>query len=109
MTTEESGPVRAASSASDPVVVRARALGRTFTGKGLAVTALSSMDLDVPAGTMTAFVGPDGAGKTTFLRMICGLITPTSGSLTVLGCDAARQAAEIQSRIQCVQKNICGE
>ena len=99
MTTEESDPVRAASSASDPVVVRARALGRTFTGKGLAVTALSSMDLDVPAGTMTAFVGPDGAGKTTFLRMICGLITPTSGSLTVLGCDAARQAAEIQSRI----------
>ena len=99
MTAEENVPEQTASSATAAVAVRARGLGRTFTGKGIPVTALSALDLDVPAGTMTAFVGPDGAGKTTFLRMICGLLAPTSGSLTVLGCDAARQSAEIQSRI----------
>ena len=80
-------------------VVSARSLTRTFDGKHSSVTALSSLTLDVPAGSMTAFVGPDGAGKTTFLRMICGLLAPTSGTLLVLGRDVAENAGEIQSRI----------
>ena len=80
-------------------VIRARALTRVFqTGTG-PVTALSGLDLDVPSGSMTAFVGPDGAGKTTFLRMICGLLAPTSGTLHVLGRDVSREAQQIQDRI----------
>ena len=43
-------------------VVSARALTRVFAGKNASVTALSSLNLDVPAGRMTAVVGPDGAG-----------------------------------------------
>ena len=81
-------------------VIRARALTRVFqTGTG-PVTALSGLDLDVPSGSMTAFVGPDGAGKTTFLRMICGLLAPTSGTLHVLGRDVSREAQQIQDRIK---------
>ncbi len=83
----------------DALVVSARALGKTFTAGKTTVTALSSLSLDVPSGSMTAFVGPDGAGKTTFLRMICGLLSPTSGELFVLGRDIVRHAQEIQSRI----------
>ena len=80
-------------------VVSARALTRVFAGKNAPVTALSSLNLDVPAGRMTAVVGPDGAGKTTFLRMLCGLLAPTSGSLLVLGRDVSKEAQGIQNRI----------
>ena len=80
-------------------VVSARSLSRVFQTKGMRVTALSSLDMDVPAGCMTALVGPDGAGKTTFLRMVCGLLAPTSGSLTVLGRDISREAQDVQSRV----------
>ncbi len=89
--------LRETSSRAD--VIRARALTRVFQTKNGPVTALSGLDLDVPAGSMTAFVGPDGAGKTTFLRMICGLLAPTSGTLHVLGRDASREAQQIQDRI----------
>lgn len=98
MTTDD-GTTFSPRTPGDGIVVSARALGKTFAGKNATVTALASLDLDVPAGAMTAFVGPDGAGKTTFLRMICGLLAPSSGTLSVLGRDAASQAADIQSRI----------
>ena len=48
---------------------------------------------------MTALIGPDGAGKTTTLRLLCGLLSPTGGKLEVLGLDAVQQAPEIQTRI----------
>ena len=101
MTNNERNDVRqtAPPKESVPLVVSARALGKIFTDRKTTVTALSSLSLDVPSGSMTAFVGPDGAGKTTFLRMICGLLAPTSGELFVLGCDIVQHAQDIQSRI----------
>ncbi len=48
-------------------------------------TAVDKLSLDVPGGTIYGFLGPNGAGKTTTLRMITGILTPDSGSLTVLG------------------------
>ncbi|VUD46672.1 putative ABC transporter ATP-binding protein YbhF [Thalassocella blandensis] len=50
-------------------------------------------------GELTALVGPDGAGKTTFMRVLCGLLKPDSGSVTVLGCDVSKEPQEIQNRI----------
>jgi len=50
-------------------------------------TALSDCTLDIPAGHVVGLVGPNGAGKSTLLQMICGLLQPTAGRLTVLGGD----------------------
>ena len=80
-------------------VVRARSLCRIFKEKNRSVNALSSLDVDIPEGCMTALVGPDGAGKTTFLRMVCGLLAPSSGTLSVLGRDMPHEAQEVQNRI----------
>jgi ABC-2 type transport system ATP-binding protein len=50
-------------------------------------TAVHEMSLDVPAGELFAFLGPNGAGKTTTIKMLCGLLFPTSGSVRVGGYD----------------------
>jgi ABC-2 type transport system ATP-binding protein len=50
-------------------------------------TALSDCTLDIPAGHVVGLVGPNGAGKSTLLQMICGLLQPTAGRLSVLGGD----------------------
>lgn len=63
------------------------------------ITALNGVDLDLPAGSITALVGPDGAGKTTLLRLIAGLLRPDSGRIQVLGMDSVREAAAIQAAI----------
>ena len=51
------------------------------------LTAVDRLDLVVPAGTVHAFLGPNGAGKTTTLKMVCGLLRPDAGTITVAGHD----------------------
>ena len=71
-------------------IVIATDLNKTFKAeqKGLDdVQALQGINMQIKAGQLTALVGPDGAGKTTFLRLIAGLYKPTAGSLEVLGMD----------------------
>ena len=63
------------------------------------VEALKSIALDIPAGSLTALVGPDGAGKTTLLRLIAGLMQPNSGVLQVLGFDVTTTPQSVQDRI----------
>lgn len=86
---------------AETFVVRAQNLHRTFFDKALKkqITALENINLNVLRGQMTAIIGPDGAGKTTFLRLICGLLEPDRGELNVLGCNVRTKAEEIQSRI----------
>ncbi|HLL36723.1 ABC transporter ATP-binding protein [Streptomyces sp.] len=67
--------------AGDDVIVT-RALTKRYRGGQLAVDAL---DLTVPAGSVFGFLGPNGSGKTTTIRMLMGLIEPTSGTARVLG------------------------
>ncbi len=66
---------------------------------GSAVQALGGVDLEISSGVITALVGADGAGKTTFLRMICALMSPDSGTLSVLGEDVRTRAQSVQRRI----------
>lgn len=77
------------------LAVETRGLSKSFE----AVEAVRSLDLAVGEGEMFGLVGPDGAGKTTILRMLCGLLPPTSGRATVLGRDVFKDAARLKSRI----------
>jgi len=63
------------------------------------VQALDGVSFDLRAGQLTALVGPDGAGKTTLIRLLAGLLTADSGTLRVLDLDPAIDAQQIQDRI----------
>ena len=83
-------------------VVVARQLRQVFASENKKqpdVCALDNLNLTVASGQLTALVGPDGAGKTTFLRLIAGLYEPTAGSLEVLGIDVAQNPQAVQNRI----------
>jgi ABC-2 type transport system ATP-binding protein len=56
--------------------------------------AVSDLTLRIPAGELFAFLGPNGAGKTTAIKMLVGLLHPTSGTVRVGGCDTATRARE---------------
>ena len=85
---------------ADESVVRAEGLTRRFTGlDGRPQVALDRVSLSVTRGQLTALVGPDGAGKTTLMRMMAGLLAPDEGSLHVLGLDVTRNAQAVQDRI----------
>ena len=66
---------------------------------GEVVQALDDVSLQANQGALTALVGPDGAGKTTLIRLAAGLMVPDAGELTVLGLDAREHPQEIQNRI----------
>lgn len=60
--------------------------------------AVNGVDIQMPGGEVWGFLGPNGSGKTTTIRMICGLLHPTEGSGTCLGYDIISEAAEIKLR-----------
>lgn len=62
-------------------------------------TVVNQITLQVKTGSIFGFLGSNGSGKTTMIRMICGLLTPTSGSGTCLGYDIETQSAEIKKKI----------
>ncbi len=64
-----------------------------------ALTAVDALNLSVSPGEIFGLVGPDGAGKTTTLRLLCGLLEPTSGTAQVVGYDASRQSEPIKDHI----------
>jgi ABC-2 type transport system ATP-binding protein len=76
-------------------VISARALRKTFKK----VQAVDSVSFDIAAGSTTALLGGNGAGKTTTIGMIMGLILPTSGSVSVLGADMARERHRVLARM----------
>jgi len=85
----------APAAAAAPTVVSARALTRSF-GDFIAVDRVS---FEVARGEVFGFLGSNGAGKTTTIRILCGLLAPTSGSASVAGYDVATEAAHIKTRI----------
>src|SRR6516225_6392134 len=54
-------------------------------------TAVQELSLDIPAGELFAFLGPNGAGKTTTIKMMCGLLFPTTGRVLLGGFDVQKQ------------------
>ncbi|HET6372966.1 MAG TPA: ABC transporter ATP-binding protein [Candidatus Polarisedimenticolia bacterium] len=64
-----------------------------------ALEAVTDLDLTVARGEIFGFLGPNGAGKTTVVRMLCGLLAPTSGRATVGGFDVVRQTRAVKQSI----------
>src|SRR5689334_5602631 len=64
-----------------------------------ALTAVDRLNLSVAPGEIFGLVGPDGAGKTTTLRMLCGLIDPTEGNATVAGHDVVKEPQAVKDQI----------
>src|SRR5690349_15711951 len=62
-------------------------------------TAVDAIDLEVPKGELFGFLGPNGAGKTTSLRMIAGILRPTSGEITVAGVDLLKDPIGAKQRL----------
>jgi ABC-2 type transport system ATP-binding protein len=81
-----------------PVLVAA-GLSKHFSTNGQRTAALDAVDLQIPRGVVTGLIGPDGAGKTTLMRLAAGLMLPDGGRLTVLGYDAAKQPDRVQSAV----------
>ncbi len=75
-------------------VIRTERLSRDFAS----VRAVDQLDIEVPAGIVFGFLGPNGSGKTTTIRMLLGLLEPTSGRAEVLGFDTRTQSDEIRLR-----------
>jgi ABC-2 type transport system ATP-binding protein len=75
--------------------VRTRGLTKHYRGK----TALRDLDLVVPEGSVFGYLGPNAAGKTTTIRLLAGLLRPSSGRVEVLGLDVNEHREEVQRRI----------
>jgi ABC-2 type transport system ATP-binding protein len=81
--------------AAADVVIDVRGLNKSFGGH----QAVRDLALTVRRGEIFGFLGPNGSGKTTSIRMLCGLLTPDSGEGTCLGFDILREAREIKLRV----------
>jgi ABC-2 type transport system ATP-binding protein len=76
------------------VAIRTNELTRDFTG----VRAVDALSLEVPAGIVFGFLGPNGSGKTTTIRLLLGLLEPSAGGAEVLGLDLRTEADAIRAR-----------
>ena len=63
------------------------------------LVAVDNVDLEIEKGTIYGFLGPNGSGKSTTIRMLCGLLTPSSGSATVMGMDTRKESESLKQKI----------
>jgi len=80
---------------SADLVIDVHGLTKSF-GK---VTVVDHFDIAVPQGAIYGFLGPNGSGKTTTIRMLCGLLSPDAGEGTCLGLDVRREAPAIKTQV----------
>ena len=84
------------------VIIETRALRKEFRSRGGTRVAVADLDLRVPAGGVHGFLGPNGSGKTTTIRMLLGLARPTSGSMQLFGRDVPQHLPEVMTRVGAV-------
>jgi ABC-2 type transport system ATP-binding protein len=90
-----SGIEPAAREVKSDIVIDVHGLTKSFGGR----TVVRNLSMQVKRGTIFGFLGPNGSGKTTTIRMLCGLLTPDDGSGTCLGYDIRTEAAKIKTRV----------
>jgi ABC-2 type transport system ATP-binding protein len=77
------------------LAIDVKGLSKSYGGRKV----VDHVDMQVAEGRIVGFLGPNGSGKTTSLRMLCGLLTPDDGEGQVLGLDFRRQAAEVKRQV----------
>ena len=77
------------------IVIDVHGLTKSFGGR----VVVRDLSMQVKRGTIFGFLGPNGSGKTTTIRMLCGLLTPDQGSGTCLGYDIRTEVAKIKTRV----------
>jgi ABC-2 type transport system ATP-binding protein len=80
----------------------ARTLSKTYRGRSGLVRALDSVDMTIPKGRLFGFLGRNGAGKTTFIKIASALLMPTSGTVDLFGIDVVHHAREVREQIAIV-------
>jgi ABC-2 type transport system ATP-binding protein len=80
---------------NDSMVIRTRGLTKYFGDRG----AVQNLDLEVPRGCVFAFLGRNGSGKSTTIRMLLGLLQPDRGHAEILGTDSRHLSPELRARI----------
>jgi ABC-2 type transport system ATP-binding protein len=86
---------RDASDAASEIVIDVEGLTKSFDGR----VVVRGLTMQVRKGLIYGFLGPNGSGKTTTIRMLCGLLTPDSGHGTCLGYDIRTQTDEIKRHV----------
>ncbi len=87
--------VREATSVEAALAIDVRGLTKNYGGRAV----VDHIDLQVGSGRICGFLGPNGSGKTTTIRMLCGLLTPDAGSGQCLGRDIIREAGAIKRQV----------
>src|ERR1700679_3857998 len=77
------------------IMIRTENLTRRFG----TLTAVDHLNLEIAEGEIFGLVGPDGAGKTTTMRLLCGLMDPTEGSVVVAGHDVSKEIDAVKDQI----------
>lgn len=85
--------------ADKPPVVAISALHKAFVAGKRRIKAVDGISLSAPPAAITGLIGPDGAGKTTLMRLIAGLLQPDDGEIRVLGVDGVRDPGRVQASI----------
>ena len=85
------------------IIIRVEGLRKAYAG---GVEALKGVDLDIRRGEILALLGPNGAGKTTLISIICGIVTPSGGTITVGGNDNQRDYRAARSMIGLVPQEL---
>ena len=89
------GAANAAAGPTPEIVIDVHGLTKSFGGRQV----VRNLSMQVKRGSIFGFLGPNGSGKTTTIRMLCGLLTPDEGSGTCLGYDIRTDAAKIKTRV----------
>jgi len=79
----------------DDMAIIAEELSRRFGS----LQAVKDVSLSIPTGVIYGFLGPNGSGKSTTIRMLCGLLTPTTGDATVLGLNIKKDSEKLKHQI----------
>ena len=82
-------------SKQDPIIINTTELCKSYNG----IQALKNLNLKVRRNSIYGFLGPNGAGKTTTIKLLLGLIKPTSGTGSIFNHDIIRESLDIRARV----------